>query len=955
MIGIYGSMPKTAQKDGRRGRVSAALLLCLMVLCLSACPSPVSETPPKVAPPSITPAGAYFNDDQQVSLSGPAGARLFYTMDGSLPSATSQAYTAPFTVTRTLTVKAVAILEEDSSPVASAAFVRALEPLSAPLITPNGGSLSVAALVTILGPGQASIHYTLDGNDPSAASPVYSSPFVVETDKTVKAVAIRDGKLSPITEASFTWTGGPPIARSLWGRWLGIGDSSICYISGSTVSINGIPFAHSQAGENYIELDSGRLEVNADKMLSYSRSGLSVPYYFFQRAGAESAFSLTLAASEENSAALGAKALTSLSGISVVIRNLNNPSDTQTLTSGDNGELTAANTIVGDDYAVVVTTEEDGITRSSETALTPNYSGQSLGKFAVGGTGAKLKINPRPSSRPDLMMADGVTDYPLTLTLSNYGDRAAALSFTLSGGDGLSVITGATGTLGTLGPGESADIELTLRCAPWSGTGDYEDKNLSISLTSETGRVTEDSISIRFVKKLDIFTVAVRPAVKGLIVTPDGLSLRLPEDWAEGGLGSHTRLAKKPGEYLVVLGGEGDGSETAYSLAINALPRWDTASLANTAIGEKNDTPELATHIRLGEAALQFLGAKDVDFYRFVVPIGELSIQSDTERGLKSGPLSVDIQGIYDGETKLEDAELRYTTDFSLPGPNSGTVWNDETINLTEDQALYLYISKDLYEPTLIRFVERERMLPLPAGIFHNGTALVSVSAFSISNVEVSQASWQAIMGNNPSRFVANPDADSCPVESVSWYQAIVYCNKRSAAEGLSPVYSINEVYDTANWTKLPDDGVQDADWNAVVVNETANGYRLPTEAQWEYACRAGTTSGFFWGEARDAAIVGAYAWYADNYEGKSHGAALKAPNPWGLYDMAGNVGEWCWDWYDTYPSEVRFDPSGPAAGTSRVGRAEVWGSSLDSLSSSARNKHNPGDGYFGLRLVRKP
>ena len=177
----------------------------------------------------------------------------------------------------------------------------------------------------------------------------------------------------------------------------------------------------------------------------------------------------------------------------------------------------------------------------------------------------------------------------------------------------------------------------------------------------------------------------------------------------------------------------------------------------------------------------------------------------------------------------------------------------------------------------------------------------VTLSPFLISKFPITQAEYEQIMGTNPSNFIA----PNLPVEKVSWINAVDYCNRRSTAEGLTPVYTING--------------------NNVTWDRTANGYRLPTEAEWEYACRAGTQTPYYTGDTVDEA-----GWHSGNsrtgYQyNQTHPVGEKLPNAWGLYDMHGNVYEWCWDWFGNYTADPVKDPAGPATGRRRVYRGGGW------------------------------
>jgi formylglycine-generating enzyme required for sulfatase activity len=214
----------------------------------------------------------------------------------------------------------------------------------------------------------------------------------------------------------------------------------------------------------------------------------------------------------------------------------------------------------------------------------------------------------------------------------------------------------------------------------------------------------------------------------------------------------------------------------------------------------------------------------------------------------------------------------------------------------------------------------------------------VTLSAFWIDTTPVTQADYAALMGKNPSHFKGDTRR---PVEQVSWGDAALYCNQRSKQFGLDTVYSYSAIVGGPNMPLI-----------GLVIDLSKNGYRLPTEAQYEYALRAGTSTNCFWGA--DSSAGGNYAWYYYNSDSTTHPVATKLPNPWGLYDMAGNVWEWCNDWYEwQYSTASQPDPVGPATGTNRVLRGGSWYDNLGFYSAS-RLGERPGEAnfLFGFRCV---
>ncbi|MDP6803534.1 MAG: formylglycine-generating enzyme family protein [Gemmatimonadota bacterium] len=195
---------------------------------------------------------------------------------------------------------------------------------------------------------------------------------------------------------------------------------------------------------------------------------------------------------------------------------------------------------------------------------------------------------------------------------------------------------------------------------------------------------------------------------------------------------------------------------------------------------------------------------------------------------------------------------------------------------------------------------------------------------FYMATHEVTQEEFLAVLGTTPSYF--SRGGGECPVEQVDWADAVRFCNALSDSEGRTRCYS--------------------GRGSGTVCDFDADGYRLPTEAEWEYACRAGTETALSIGEARELECGGdpnldAVAWYCGNAGGRAHLAARKAPNAWGLYDMHGNVWEWCWDWYGEYGGP-EADPKGTLSGLGRVIRGGSWCFDQRDCRSASRSYGDP-------------
>ncbi|MEK5467947.1 SUMF1/EgtB/PvdO family nonheme iron enzyme [Paenibacillus sp. FSL R7-0210] len=252
-----------------------------------------------------------------------------------------------------------------------------------------------------------------------------------------------------------------------------------------------------------------------------------------------------------------------------------------------------------------------------------------------------------------------------------------------------------------------------------------------------------------------------------------------------------------------------------------------------------------------------------------------------------------------------------------------------------------------------------ERLVRVEGGAFKDtksnyyGTEMI-LPDFYIGKYEVTQQEWLEVMKNNPSQF----KGDKLPVESVTWYDAVEYCNERSVKEGLAPYYNIDK-------NTVDPNNTSDRDFMkwTVTVNEGADGYRLPTEAEWEYAAGGGRMStsnpysgsdnpeevAWYWRNSGDQFLTGDWNWPAiENNHSQPRNTGLKQPNELGLYDMSGNVREWCWNWYGEGDSNSK-------TGSVRLVKGGGWIGGVNNTEVSFRGQYEPSSrgNDQGFRVVR--
>jgi len=528
--------------------------------------------------------------------------------------------------------------------------------------------------------------------------------------------------------------------------------------------------------------------------------------------------------------------------------------------------------------------------------------------YAPAQTDYTLTVNPKPVTITGLSASNKVYDGTTTVTVSG--------TAVISGKVGSDDVTVSTGTVVFADKNVGTGKAVTGYSLTGTDAGNY---SLSAQPASVTANITAKSVTITGLSASNKIYDGTTTATASGTATISG---KVATDTVTVSAGTATFANKTvANNKSVTFSGYSLTGADAGNYSLSAQPVSVTANI----------TAKSVTITGLSAANKQYDGTTTVTVS------GTATI---------SGKISTDTVTVSAGTAAFANA----------------TVGNNKTVNFSgyslsgADAGNY-----SLTQPTATANIEYVSMVQISAGTFTMGSPTgesgresiegpqhsVTLSAFYMGTYQVTQALYQLVMGTNPSNFTTAVAGESgtpgrLPVEMVTWYDTVEFCNKLSALDGRMAVYTITG--------RTPASGYPITS-ATVTMDSSKNGYRLPTEAEWEYACRAGTTTAYNTGNT----ISDNTGWYTDNSGSKTHQVGLKPANAWGLYDMHGNVSEWCWDWYGTYASGAQTDPTGASSGSIRVARGGNWNNSGQYLRSAYRGRGDPSvrGMYAGFRLVR--
>ncbi len=896
---------------------SLSIIICLIVfLVLTNCSDDNTTKPKQVSQPTFSHEAGSYSEVIEIDIeTSTPDAVIRYSTDGSDPTENSSLYSIPLRIRETTLIKAKAYRNNYRPSLTSQVnYVINLPLAPVPTFSPSGGTYNQAQEVTInCELEDAEIRYSIDGTIPSQTSLLYTQPIIISENTTLKARAFNENyQASPIVETLYefeTLVVANPAFNPPAGTYNQAQEVTItCQTQGAEIrySLDGSnPTETSLLYANPISIsEDTTLKARAFKENYQASQVIEAVYEFETLVVANPAFNPpagTYSQAQEVTITCqtqGAEIRYSLDG--------SNPTETSLL------------------YANPISISED--TTLKARAFKDNYQASQVIE-------AVYEFETLVVANPAFNPPAGTYNQPQEVTITCQ-TQGAEIRYSLDGSN----------------PTETS----LLYTDPISIN---EDTTLKARAFKENYQASQVIEAVYEFETLVVANPAFNPPA-GIYTEAQNVSITCQTQGAEirysldGSNPTETSLLYTDPISInedTTLKARAFKENYQASQVIEAVYEFETLVVANPVFNPPAGTYSQAQDVTItcqtqgAEIRYSLDGSNPTE--TSLLYTNPISISEDTTlkaRAFKENyQASQVVEAVYEFETlvvanptfnppsgiyteaqnvfiicQTQGAEIRYSLDESEPTESS--LLYTGPINISEDATLKARAYKEGYLPSQVMTSyynidngQSGLMIYVPGGTFTMGrttgtgstdelpTHEVTLNSFYISKFEVTQAEYEAIIGSNPSSNYGI--GDDYPVNNVSWYSALTYCNELSIAEGLTPCYDL-ETY---------------------TCDFTANGYRLPTEAEWEYAARGGANdSGYIYSGSNDLNSVG---WNMDNSGNTSHPVGGKAPNILGIYDMSGNVWEICYDRYAAYDSEPQVNPTGPSTGNTNVYRGGSW------------------------------
>lgn len=819
------------------------------------------------------------------------------------------------------------------------------------------------------------------------------------------------------------------VDRYFWGKWTQMDSGDVYQITDRSVTKNGgSALSVGSASTTSISFGGQTLVQESENVARLGASTL-----LFRDGGAKRSFSVRLtgfSAASGIMARAGVRAPTigdnPIGDRPTTRTNVNNPGDSQMITSGSDGLITFTNAVAGDNQIITVGT--GGTNQNITVTVKPGFDGQDLGTIPVVENGYSFKVTSTvATSDGGYLYGNNYNTYSVAVNLKNIGNSRCTTSYyEVTPDAGLTVVSGAlSGNYSSLEPGTSRDMAFTVRYGMM--TEEYKDVKLTIKITdSLTFRTWVDYVVLRFHKRPVPIRISSQnldgsntATLKGFIIHPDNRSARftVPNN---GSATVYAPWSAKP--YRMVFSGAGANTEMKYSFVVGTSTRdlAGTWPIADISAYELNNTEATRTQIIDAWIAKKaFLSVEDIDFYDInlsAMPDSVPVVPATTIADIPYGA-TADTQGTTSptGVVKLTfdgNGHTGGTVPAAVSGSNGWTVTLPAEGTLTKTGASFsgwyssttglVYLvgaSYALAESEILCALWKNSygiafydMVSVPSGTFTQestqdnsvlGSFSHTITSFKIGKYEVTYELWYKVRQwalSNGYQFAnlgregtdgvigaAPTTAMYMPVISVNWRDAIVWCNAYSQWMGLTPVYwsdsgFITPIVDSRSGIYGSSVNTTAGSFDNPYVNWNANGYRLPSEGEWQYA--ASYNDGVTWTPCRwasgatalDEIATSIVGWWSVTTSNHTKAVMTKKANQLGIYDMSGNAQEYCFDWLGGMPTVAQIDYRGPASSGSkdRVVRGGGIDNYYPDLRVGYRGRMFPYMNYCGIRLAQK-